>query len=309
VHLSRTLPGAAVLALVVALLAGCGADEPRRTAGSVTIGSADFAESQLLSEIYAGALRAQGFDVTLKHGLGPREEYLPDVEAGKVDVVPEYAGNLLGHYAPTSPARSAADVLAALPAALPKGLVVLTASAAENRDSYNVTAIAAREYHLKTIGDLTHLATHSPDHTVTLGGPAELQTRPYGVPGLTATYGITPIRFTALAPTPAGEQPPAVDALTGGRVEVAVLDSTSPWIPWLHLFTLRDPQHLVADQNVVPLVRRKKASSALRSALDAVSARLTTGDLQVLDSRIEGPQPASPAKVAQEWLAAQHLAE
>ena len=40
--------------------------------GAVVIGSADFPESELLAEIYAGALKAKGVDATTKPRIGSR---------------------------------------------------------------------------------------------------------------------------------------------------------------------------------------------------------------------------------------------
>ena len=64
-------------------------------AGEITVGSADFPESQLLAQIYGQALEAAGFDVSYELGIGAREAYYGAIEGGEVDLVPEYTGTLL----------------------------------------------------------------------------------------------------------------------------------------------------------------------------------------------------------------------
>ncbi|HAG60335.1 MAG TPA: glycine/betaine ABC transporter substrate-binding protein, partial [Arthrobacter bacterium] len=82
----RGLAGlAAGVGLAVALTA-CGGSNPLSTpstsaatggtsGGSLTVGSADFPESQIIAEIYAGALNAAGVTATTKPNIGSREIY------------------------------------------------------------------------------------------------------------------------------------------------------------------------------------------------------------------------------------------
>src|SRR5688572_21835391 len=91
-----------VLAVSMLLLgAACNAspdDGQRRTAlgdDTVTIGSFDFPESELLAEIYALALEGDGVEVDRAFNLGPREFVMPALAGGLIEIVPEYAGTAL----------------------------------------------------------------------------------------------------------------------------------------------------------------------------------------------------------------------
>ena len=64
----------------------------------VRIGSDNFYESKLMAEIYAQALENAGYTVERKFGLGSRQERDPTMDAGQVDLVPEYVGSGLGFY-------------------------------------------------------------------------------------------------------------------------------------------------------------------------------------------------------------------
>lgn len=101
--------------------------------GTITVGSADFTESQIIAEIYAAALRARGLDATTSPAIGAREAYLGALREGTVSVVPDYSGNLLLYFDAETAAVTAQEIVQALPAALPEELGVLAASSAETR--------------------------------------------------------------------------------------------------------------------------------------------------------------------------------
>ena len=65
------------------------------TAGSLTVGSADFTESALLADIYADALQAKGVSITKKLNIGERSVYWKAMQDGSIDFFPEYNGSIL----------------------------------------------------------------------------------------------------------------------------------------------------------------------------------------------------------------------
>ena len=143
-------------AVAKAWLASAGLDAAgTQAAGStLTVGSANFQENVILAEIYAAALQAQGATVSTQLNLGSRETYIPGLQDGSIDLIPEYTGNLLRNFDKQATAVSSQDVYAALPAALPSGLSVLDQSQAEDKDAIVVTKDTAAKYHLTTIADL-----------------------------------------------------------------------------------------------------------------------------------------------------------
>src|SRR5262245_9740495 len=100
---TRTV-GAVLTGLALSLsLAACGANEDplsedtsgSSSGGAVTVGSANFAESELLAEIYSQALEAKGVEVKRSFNIGARELYLKALQDGSIDLLPEYNGALL----------------------------------------------------------------------------------------------------------------------------------------------------------------------------------------------------------------------
>lgn len=302
----RTIAARAVLVLVVpvlAVLAGCGDNDPVTTrSGSsggsqLVVGSANFPENVLLAQLYAGALQAKGVQVSKKLNIGSRETYLPGLQDGSIDLIPEYTGSLLVYFDKKATVSSPDQVYAALPGVLPSGLKVLEKSTAEDKDAIVVTKATADKYRLTSIADLASVSGG-----LVLGGPPEFKTRTVGVPGLAAKYGVTFKDFRALDTGTL-----TVNALKNGQVQAADIFTTDPSIPAHGLVVLSDPQSLFAAQNVVPLINASKATPQVTDALNAVSAKLDTKTLTGLLAQVITDKQ-EPATVAADWLKANGLA-
>jgi osmoprotectant transport system substrate-binding protein len=206
----------------------------RGPVGSAVVGSADFPESEVIAEVYALALQAKGVKVTTKFGIGARQVYYSQVENGAVSVIPEYNGALLTAEAnPASTAKTTAAVDADLAAKLPSSLTVLNPAPAQDNDSVTVTAATAARYHLKTIADLKPYASG-----FVLGGPLDFKTRPDGIAGLEARYGLTFKGFDPLDESGPG----TLAALTSGQVQAADVFTTTPQVISDKLVCLADPE-------------------------------------------------------------------
>ena len=266
---------------------------------SVTIGSAAFSESEVLMYVYGAALEHSGMTVNYQPSIGSREAYIPALQDGSIDIIPEYTGNLLTYFEPDATATTAADVEAALADALPDELRILEPAAAEDKDSLNVTAEFAEEHGLVSIGDLAGVGRFA------LGANPEFAERAYGIPGLERVYGLTDIEFVAINDSGG---PATVKALLDGQVQVADIYTTTPAIEENGLVTLEDPEGLIAAQNVVPLVADRVQSASVESTLDAVSAQLTTADLRAMNARVSGDEKADARTAAEDWLRERGLA-
>lgn len=291
--------------LAATLLAGCAGGNPlgspnsgRATEGaggtnaqSITIGSADFSESQLIATIYSLALQNAGIQVNERLNIGSREVYIAALQDGSIDLVPDYAGALLKYLDPQSTASTTEEVVAGLEGQLPASLVMLKASEAQNKDILAVTQETAAQYGLKTISDLKPVAGE-----LALGGPPEWKTRVNGVVGLRDVYGLEFKEFVSLD---AGG-PLTMTALTSGQVQVADVFSTDPALTANNLVALEDDQALFAAENVVPVIRADKVSGQITEVLDGVSAALTTEALIEMNSRAATGEALT--NIATDWL-------
>lgn len=291
---------AAASLTVMCVVAACSNSDPLgvqvRSPTSIVVGSADFPESQIIAEIYAQALQANGFDVGKRMGIGSRETYIPALKDHSIDLVPEYIGNLLLYFAPQSQVTTLDAVKLELYRRLPGDLSILSPAPATDTDTVSVTSQTANSWNLKTIADL---AAHSAD--VRFGAPSAFATRPAGLPGLRQKYGldIRPGNFVAIDD---GGGAVTVRALVAGRVNAANVFTTSPAIPQNHLVALDDPEHNFVAGNIVPLVNSQKKSNHLKDVLDAVSAKLTTAGVAGLNAAVSGNSGIDPDDAARNWV-------
>ncbi|RFA14305.1 glycine/betaine ABC transporter [Subtercola boreus] len=286
-------------------LAGCssGSSSPlgssssgSAAAGTIVIGSQSYYSNEIVAEIYAQALEANGQTVTRKFNIGQRDAYLPALASGEVTLFPEYSGNLLQFYDKATTAVSASDVYAALKTAVPANLEVLDQSEAADQDSYNVTKAFSEANGVTSIADLAKVSN------VTLGGNAELATRPYGPPGLLSTYNVT-VGFT---PIDDSAGPLTLKALLDNTIQVANIYSADPSIGANDLVTLTDPKSLFLASNVVPLINKDAATPAVTDVINKVDAALTTADLVSMNGESVNDKKSS-ADIAKEWLASKKL--
>lgn len=297
-----------VLALTTAAILGlsaCGgggdplsSDSPSASGsaggGAVVIGSADFPESELLAEIYAGALNAKGIKATTKPRIGSREIYLKALEDGSIQAIPEYTGAIGFFYDKNFAETDPEKVYTAIQTLIPAEFALLEKSAAEDNDSIVVTKETADSKSLKTIDDLKAVAGE-----LSLGAPPEFKARPQGVPGLTKTYGVTFKSFRELT----GQG--LVQALKNGQVDAANIFTTDPSIAENGFVSLEDTKKLFGSQNIVPLVAKDK-SEQLAPALNAVSKALTTEVISgLLKQTVTDKKDAKD--VAAEFLKANNL--
>jgi len=274
-------------------LAGCASGNPLDPGtdaggdgGAIVIGSQAYYSNEIIAEIYAQALEEAGLEVERNFNIGQRDAYLPAIEAGEVDLFPEYTGNLLQYYVPDTEATASDEVYAELEGALPEGLQVLDQSAASDQDSYNVTAEFAEANGLESIADLAGVAD------LVLGGAPELEERPYGPAGLSEVYGVD-VSFQATGET-------TVESLLEGVVNIANVFSADPRIGENDLVTLSDPEGLFLASNVVPVASADLSQEAI-DLINEISAALTPEGLVALNVSSTVDEESAPV-IAERWL-------
>lgn len=285
------------------LLAGCGNSDPLESEtpeGSSTsdktlvIGSQAYYSNEIIAEIYAQALESEGYSVDRQFQIGQREIYVPEIEAGKIDLFPEYSGPLLKYWNADSEALLAKDVYTELAMAAPEGLRILEQSPATDQDSYVVTQDFAAEWDLETIEDLSKVTTE-----LTLGANSEAESRPNGPMGLEKVYGVE----AAFTPIEDSGGPLTVKALQDGDIQLAIIYTADPSISDNNLMSLEDTKGLFLASHVVPLASDNVDEKAT-GIINEISTKMTPEDLLEMGARSINEQ--LPAKtIAEEWLAKQ----
>lgn len=299
--------GAAVaIGLALAPAAASVAEQPAAPsarAESVVVGAFDFTEGRVLAELYAGALRASGVAATVRQSSN-RERLAPALIAGRVDVVPEYLGTFTeylnrrenGIDATTVASNSVAATLRAGRAlARPEGLRLLKPSPAEDVNAFAVTRAFSTATGITT---LSQLAQWSTANRLRLGGPDECPRRPFCQLGLERVYGMSIGAFT---PLDAGG-PLTRQALVDGTIDVGVVFSSDAGVAEEDLVVLADDRRLQNVDRIVPAIRSDAATRAVVTALNRLSASLSTAELTELNRRVEFDRE-EPRAVARSFLA------
>ncbi|GAA1835624.1 ABC transporter substrate-binding protein [Agromyces salentinus] len=295
---------AAVAVGATVALAGCSSGDPLdsgsgggdESSETIVVGSQDYYSNEIIAEIYAQALEANGVTVERDLRIGQREVYIPEIEDGAIDLFPEYTGNLLQYYVPDTESKTSDDVYAELADALPEGVSVLEQSSATDQDSYNVTKAFSDENGVTSLADLAGVST-----PITLGGNSELESRPYGPEGLKSVYGVD----VAFTPIEDSGGPLTLKALVDDQVQMVNIYSADPNIAANDLVTLEDPDGLFLASNVVPVVS-EKITDEMAEVINTVSAALTPQELVALNALSVNEQQ-SAEQIAEDWLAEQDL--
>lgn len=296
----RILVALAALALGAA---ACSSSPSSSNAGgspTVVIGSTNFSEQLIVANLYADVLQHAGVKTELKANLGAREAVEPALAHGQLDLYPEYAGTLLLflNAKDTTQANDLSTAVPALKTELAKvGATVLQPAPAIDSNVFVVTRATASKYHLTTVSDLKPVASQ-----LVLGAPPECPQRPTCLIGLNDTYGIHFKSFTAT--DEAG--PVTVSALKTGEVQVAELFSSDGNAVQNGFVELVDNKHLQPADHLIPVIRTSVDTSTVSSALNALSAKLTTVQLSDLNIKVNIDHD-DPAAVATQWLKTEGL--
>jgi osmoprotectant transport system substrate-binding protein len=266
---------------------------------AVTIGDKNFAEENILGSLYAQALQAKGYKVTLQGNIGSTEIIYKDLTAGRIGMYPEYTGVLLSAIAEqTKNPASAQEAYSEAKTFVEKaGLTLLGYTPFYDSDALATLPAYATAHHLTSIADLKPLGK-----TLTLGAPPEFATRFEGLTGLKQEYGVVPTF-----------KPIAIElsykALESGQVDVQNVFTTDGQLLGGKFKLLADPKHVFGFQNVAPVVRKSVLSAegpAFAETLNKVSALLTIPAIQQMNAAVSIDKESAES-VAQKFLQANGL--
>jgi osmoprotectant transport system substrate-binding protein len=291
----RTIAGAAIAAFAL-IAAACGSGGSGTTDGPpIVIGSANFSENALVAEIYAQTLEAEGYQVERKLNVGSREIYAPALEAGELDLVPEYIGSALTYLGGTSSTDPATTYERLQAAWAPMGIEILDYAGAQDKNGFVVTQATADELGVAKVSDLAAY-----NGTLVLGGPPECPNREFCLKGLESVYGLS---FQEFRPLDVGG-PITVAALEGDEIQVGLMFTSDGTILAKGFVLLEDDKLLQPSENLAPVIRSEVIETygdGIADALKPVSEKLTTTELIAMNKAV-GIDGEDPETVAADWL-------
>ncbi|MEU0499887.1 glycine betaine ABC transporter substrate-binding protein [Nocardia sp. NPDC005998] len=286
----------------VTLAVSCGNDDPGPT---IAVGAGDSMESNLLAQIYAGALARTGARTSVAADLGRREDYLAALDAGTVTVVGEHSGELLTFLNAGAQARKpevttdVADTSTAarlsvteeLNRSLPQGLAVSDpADGTDMRSRVLLTEAAAIRDNVRSVGAL------APRCDAIEAGVAP-------VPDVLSAPG--PVRIAGCDFAGTRPYPDAAalrKALLDGEIQAGILTGPSALVPGATdgLTILTDADYAVRAENVLAVYRTGLLDDRQIKKLNYVAGELTTDELAQMIRKVR--DGANAAEVARAWL-------
>jgi osmoprotectant transport system substrate-binding protein len=266
---------------------------------SLTIGSKNFTEQQVLGQVFAQGLAAAGYTVKTDLNLGDQDTALKALKGGQIDAYPEYTGTALlaffgktADQLPKDPQAAYQEAAQGFAAEKPP-LVAFPPTPFTSSNEVAVTSATAQKYGLKNISDLSKVAGK-----LKLYGSPECRKRLDCLLGLQRVYHLHFKSFTPVA------IPQRHTVLTSGRADVSIVFTTDPQIKREGEVLLHDDRGMFPPYNSTLVARKDVADKAgpdLEKTVKLLQEQLTAENMQELNARVDLDKK-SPAEVAKEYL-------
>ena len=281
----RTTQAACALVLV----AFCSCAPPRSS--RIFIGAKNFTEQVVLGELLAQEIEAQ-FAAEGRPQKVDRRFYLAGsyicqqaLASGRIDAYVEYTGTaltaILKQPLPPPGQRDPARVLAIVRDlyASRYQIRVEPPLGFENTFAMVMRADDARRLNLRTISDAARIAAQ-----LRLGVGYEFESRPDGLPGLSAAYNL---HFAG--PPRTMDLGLLYRALANHQVDIVAGNSTDGPIRALGLVVLTDDLHFFPPYLAVPLVREDSLQRhpEIQTAMDKLAGKVSAEDIQTMNDAVD----------------------
>jgi osmoprotectant transport system substrate-binding protein len=271
-------------------------------AQTVVVGGKNYTEQQLMAEMTSQLLKAKGFTVDKRAGLGTAPLRQAQ-ENGQVDVYWEYTGTSLITFNKITDKLDADATYAKvkqLDAA--KGLVWLNPSKANNTYALAMRKADAQAKGITTLSELA--AKMKGGEALKFGCNAEFYARPDGLKPLEETYGFTFGRENVVRM----DTGLVYQALRDKQVEVGLVFATDGRIPAFDFVVLKDDKGYFPPYAMTPVIRKEvlDKNPTLAEPLNALSAKLDDATMAGLNAAID-VEKKSVEDVAGTYLKSQGL--
>jgi osmoprotectant transport system substrate-binding protein len=252
-------------------------------AQNIVVGGKNFTEQQIMAAMTAQLLKAKGFNVDVKAGMGSAVLRQAQ-ESGQIDVYWEYTGTSLITYNKFTEKLSPADnykKVKELDAA--KGLVWLNPSKANNTYSLAMNADDAKKHGIVTISDLANKVKGGTK--LNLASNAEFYARPDGLKPLEQMYGFEFARDNVKRM----DTGLVYQALKEKQVDVGLVFATDGRVPAFNFVVLKDDKGYFPAYAMTPVVRKQTldANPKLADILNSLSAKLDDATMSRLNASVD----------------------
>lgn len=252
---------------------------------SLTIGSKNFPEQEILGEIYAQALKAAGYKVKSDLNLGSETVAHKAVKSGAISGYPEYASTALTSFFGLEPEDVPADATEAWEKANEEfekeGLVAFEPTPFASANAVGTLKKTAEKYGLENVSDLEGVS-----EKLSLYGSPECRQRIDCLAGLEKLYGLN---FKSFHPVDISLR---YTVLEKGQADLSILFTTDPQLSAESdkFVILEDDKHVFPSGNIIfvttPKVVEEAGPDYEKTILQAQEG-LTLEVMQELDARVE----------------------
>jgi osmoprotectant transport system substrate-binding protein len=266
---------------------------------SLTIGSKNFPEQEILGEIYAQALAAAGYKTKTDLNLGSETVALKTLKAGQISGYPEYASTALTSFFGLEPEEVPADATEAWEKANAEfekeELTAYPPTPFASANAVGTLKKTAEKYGLKTVSDLEGVSEE-----LTLYGSPECRQRIDCLAGLEELYGL---KFKSFKPVDIGLR---YTVLEKGQADLSILFTTDPQLSAESdkFVILEDDKKVFPAGNVIFVTKKSVADKAgpdYEKTIVQVQEGLTLPVMQELDARVE-LEKQTPKEAAAAYL-------
>jgi osmoprotectant transport system substrate-binding protein len=264
---------------------GAIASNPANGKVSLTIGSKNFPEQEILGEIYSQALAAAGYKTKSDLNLGSETVALKTLKSGQISGYPEYASTALTSFFGLEPEEVSSNADEAYEKAKAEfekeGLTAFPPTPFASANAVGTLKKTAEELGLKTISDL-----EGQSEKLTLYGSPECRQRIDCLAGLEKYYGL---KFKSFKPVDIGLR---YTVLEKGQADLSILFTTDPQLSAESdkFVILEDDKEVFPAGNVIFVTSQKVAEEAgpdYEKTIVQVQKGLTLPVMQELDARVE----------------------
>jgi osmoprotectant transport system substrate-binding protein len=264
---------------------GAIASNPANGKVSLTIGSKNFPEQEILGEIYSQALAAAGYKTKSDLNLGSETVALKTLKSGQISGYPEYASTALTSFFGLEPEEVSSNADEAYEKAKAEfekeGLTAFPPTPFASANAVGTLKKTADELGLKTISDL-----EGQSEKLTLYGSPECRQRIDCLAGLEKYYGL---KFKSFKPVDIGLR---YTVLEKGQADLSILFTTDPQLSAESdkFVILEDDKEVFPAGNVIFVTSQKVAEEAgpdYEKTIVQVQKGLTLPVMQELDARVE----------------------
>jgi glycine betaine/choline ABC-type transport system substrate-binding protein len=279
--------------------AGAIVSNPKNAKVSLTIGSKNFPEQEILGEIYSQALKAAGYKAKSDLNLGSETVAHQAVKSGAISGYPEYASTALTSFFSIEPEEVPAGATAAYEKAKAEfekeGLTAFPPTPFASANAVGTTKKFAEKEGLKTISDL-----EGKSEGMTLYGSPECRQRIDCLAGLEKYYGL---KFKSFHPVDIGLR---YTVLEKGQADLSILFTTDPQLAAEKdkFVILEDDKEVFPAGNIIFVSKKSTAEKAgpdYEKTIVEVQKGLTLEVMQELDARVE-LEKQTPKEAAAAYL-------